>query len=82
MVVDEIAGQMVSLLFLAPTATTLVVGFVLFRVFDVWKPFPVRRAERLPGASGIMVDDLLAGAYANMLPQALRWGFTEWWGSG
>lgn len=81
-VVDEIAGQMVSLLFLAPTPTALAVAFVLFRVFDVWKPFPVRQVERLPGASGIMVDDLLAGAYANLLHQALRWGFPGWWGGG
>lgn len=81
-VIDEIAGQMVSLLFLAPDVTTLVIGFVLFRVFDIWKPFPVRRAEKLPGASGIMVDDLLAGAYANLVQQALRLGFPEWWGNG
>lgn len=81
-VVDEIAGQMVSLLFLVPTPSALVVAFVLFRVFDVWKPFPVRRVERLPGASGIMFDDLLAGAYANALQQALRWGFPGWWGGG
>jgi phosphatidylglycerophosphatase A len=81
-VIDEIAGQMVALLFLAPTPTALVVGFVLFRLFDIWKPFPVRRAERLPGGSGIMVDDLLAGIYANVLQQTLRWGFSGWWGSG
>jgi phosphatidylglycerophosphatase A len=81
-VVDEIAGQMVSLLCLAPTPTALAVAFILFRVFDVWKPFPVRQVEKLPGASGIMVDDLLAGAYANLLHQALRWGFPGWWGGG
>jgi len=79
-VIDEIAGQMVSLLFVVPTAPTLVAGFVLFRIFDIWKPFPVNRAERLPGASGIMTDDLLAGVYANLLLQALRWGFPGWWG--
>jgi phosphatidylglycerophosphatase A len=81
-VIDEIAGQMVSLLFLAPTATSLLLAFVLFRLFDVWKPFPVRRAERLPGASGIMTDDLLAGVYANAVHQTLRWAFPGWWGGG
>ena len=79
-VIDEIAGQMVSLLFLAPTLPTLVAGFALFRLFDIWKPFPVRRAESLPGASGIMADDLVAGVFSNLLIQALRWGFPGWWG--
>ncbi|MHC4429429.1 MAG: phosphatidylglycerophosphatase A family protein [Planctomycetota bacterium] len=78
-VIDEIAGQMVSLFFLAPTPRTLVIGFVLFRAFDIWKPFPIRRVERLPGASGIMADDLLAGVLANLVLHALRWGFPGWW---
>jgi len=42
----------------------LVAGFILFRVFDIWKPFPARRAELLPGGLGVMVDDWVAGAYA------------------
>jgi len=79
-VIDEVAGQMLALLFLAPGPTALAVGFVLFRLFDVWKPWPVRRAEKLPGASGIMADDLLAGIYANLVHHALRWGFPGWWG--
>ena len=65
-VIDEIAGQMVTLLFIAPTTTSLLVGFFLFRVFDVLKPFPARRLEALPGGSGIMADDLMAGVYANV----------------
>ncbi len=79
-VIDEVAGQFVSLLFLAPTPTALATGFVLFRLFDIWKPFPARNAERLPGASGIMSDDLVAGIYANVLHQALGWAFPGWWG--
>ncbi|HET7213446.1 MAG TPA: phosphatidylglycerophosphatase A [Terriglobia bacterium] len=64
-VIDEIAGQMVAFL-LVPHATwkVLMAGFVLFRVFDISKPFPAGRAERLPGGWGIMVDDVIAGAYA------------------
>ncbi|MGP8155690.1 MAG: phosphatidylglycerophosphatase A [Candidatus Acidiferrales bacterium] len=44
----------------------LLVGFILFRVFDIWKPFPARQAERLPGGWGIMADDWIAGIYAAM----------------
>jgi phosphatidylglycerophosphatase A len=53
----------------------LVAGFILFRVFDIWKPFPARRAELLPGGLGIMADDWVAGAYAALglwLIRALR----------
>lgn len=80
-VVDEIAGQMLSLLFLIPTSLTLISGFLMFRLFDIWKPFPIRRLERLPGASGIMADDLMAAVYANLLQRALIWGLPGWWGN-
>jgi phosphatidylglycerophosphatase A len=66
-VVDEIAGQMVTLAFLPPAPGVLALGFVLFRLFDVWKPWPARRLEDLPGGAGIMADDLAAGAYANLV---------------
>ena len=73
-VVDEIAGQMLSLLFVPLTAGTALAGFFLFRLFDILKPFPCRRLERLPGGSGIMADDLMAGLYANLVLLALvRW---------
>jgi phosphatidylglycerophosphatase A len=62
-VVDEIAGQMLTLLPVAPTPSALALGFFVFRVLDVLKPFPVRRLEALPGGSGIMADDLAAGVY-------------------
>jgi phosphatidylglycerophosphatase A len=64
-VIDEVAGQMVAFL-LVPHASwkLLLGGFLLFRVFDITKPFPAGRAERLPGGWGIMVDDVIAGAYA------------------
>ncbi len=66
-VVDEIAGQMLTLLFVTPTMSVLALGFVLFRVLDVWKPFPARRLEDLPGGSGIMADDLAVAIYANLI---------------
>jgi phosphatidylglycerophosphatase A len=47
------------------------VGFLLFRLFDIWKPFPARAAERLPGGLGVMADDLVAGVFANLGGQVL-----------
>jgi len=64
--IDEVAGMLVSLAWLPAHPEVAGVGFVLFRLFDIWKPFPARRAERLPGGLGVMADDLVAGAYANL----------------
>lgn len=63
-VIDEVVGQMVTLL-ARPRASWmwLLAGFLLFRAFDIIKPFPARRAERLRGGWGIMVDDGIAGIY-------------------
>jgi phosphatidylglycerophosphatase A len=72
-VIDEVAGMWVSLLFLPLTPVTAVAGFLLFRVLDVIKPAPARQLEHLPGGWGIMCDDLMAGVYANVL---LRIGLT------
>jgi len=68
-VVDEVAGQMISLLplVLVPVSTWavwVIVSFTLFRFFDIVKPYPARRMERLHGGLGIMCDDLVAGIYA------------------
>jgi phosphatidylglycerophosphatase A len=65
-VVDEVSGQMLTyLLALAPANWKyLLLGFILFRAFDIWKPFPARQAESLPGGWGIMADDWVAGTYA------------------
>jgi phosphatidylglycerophosphatase A len=72
-VVDEVAGQLITYLGLLTTATFalnwkyLLAGFILFRVFDIWKPFPARQAESLPGGLGIMADDWVAGLYAALV---------------
>jgi phosphatidylglycerophosphatase A len=65
-VVDEVAGQLITFLFLPwdSPAWVFAVGFVLFRVFDIWKPYPIRRLESLESGLGIMADDVLAGIYA------------------
>ncbi len=69
-VVDEVAGQMLTLLFVPLTWQVLLAGFLFFRVFDILKPFPAGALERLPGGAGIMADDLAAGIYGNLALQA------------
>lgn len=63
-VIDEVAGQWLTLLAAPAGWKTVLAGFILFRVFDIVKPFPVRRLERLPEGWGIVIDDLAAGVYA------------------
>lgn len=64
-VIDEVAGQWLTLLVLPLNLTSFAIGFVLFRLFDIWKPWPVRWAERRYGGGfGIMIDDVLAALYA------------------
>jgi phosphatidylglycerophosphatase A len=67
-VVDEVSGQMFTYLFAVAHGSWkyLLLGFILFRVFDIWKPFPARQAESLPGGWGIMADDWVAGIYAGI----------------
>ncbi|MCA1815927.1 MAG: phosphatidylglycerophosphatase A [Acidobacteria bacterium] len=68
-VIDEVAGQLLTFLFVpwgAP-AWLIFAGFVAFRLFDIWKPYPVRRLEALETGLGIMADDVLAGLYAAAL---------------
>jgi phosphatidylglycerophosphatase A len=71
-VVDEVAGMTLSVLTLPLTPTVLAVGFVLFRVLDVVKPFPAGRSQRMRGGAGVMVDDLIAGFYTLLALSASR----------
>ncbi len=66
-VIDEIAGMLMTFLLIGLNIKIVVIGFFLFRVFDILKPFPVRNMERLPRGWGVMTDDLLAGVYANLV---------------
>ncbi|HKV92976.1 MAG TPA: phosphatidylglycerophosphatase A [Candidatus Angelobacter sp.] len=68
-VIDEVAGQMIALIGVPVHWKYLLAGFILFRSFDITKPFPLRRLERLPGGTGIMLDDVGAGLYALVLLQ-------------
>ncbi|MCR4817430.1 MAG: phosphatidylglycerophosphatase A [Fretibacterium sp.] len=69
-IIDEVAGMWLSVLFLPHSF--LLGGFLLFRVLDILKPFPICRMERLPGGWGIMADDIVGGLMANLILQALN----------
>jgi phosphatidylglycerophosphatase A len=66
-VVDEVAGMTLAVLTLPLTPAVLIAGFLLFRVFDIVKPYPANALQRLPGGVGVMIDDLVAGLYALLL---------------
>lgn len=68
-VIDEVCGYFVSLLFLPKTYLTVIMAFFLFRFFDILKPPPVRHFERIKGGLGVMLDDVFAGVYANIVIQ-------------
>jgi len=71
-VIDEVAGMLLSVILLPPTIPVLVTAFLLFRLFDIWKPFPARESQALTGGMGVMVDDLVAGVYALVLVLGAR----------
>lgn len=70
-VIDEVAGQVIALIAVPLAWQTFLAGFILFRVFDILKPPPVRQLERLPEGTGIMLDDVAAGIYALVVMQLL-----------
>jgi phosphatidylglycerophosphatase A len=75
-VIDEVAGQWIALIGAPLAWKSFVVGFILFRMFDILKPPPVRQLERLPEGTGIVLDDVGAGLYALAVMQLLlRSGF-------
>ena len=70
-VIDEVAGQWITLFFAPVSWKTLLAGFILFRGFDIVKPPPVRQLEKLPSGTGIVLDDVAAGVYALAVMQLL-----------
>ena len=73
-VIDEVAGQWIALIAVRPDWQHAALALVLFRLFDIWKPWPIRRLEALPAGTGIMLDDVAAGALALAVGLALaRW---------
>ena len=74
-VIDEVAGQLIALIGVPIAWKSFLAGFILFRVFDILKPPPVRQLERLPEGTGIVLDDVAAGIYAlAMMQLLLHWG--------
>jgi phosphatidylglycerophosphatase A len=69
-VIDEVVGMLITLAFVPVGVTGAIVGFVVFRILDVVKPWPARGLERLPGGFGIVLDDVMAGVYGNIV----MWG--------
>jgi phosphatidylglycerophosphatase A len=70
-VIDEVAGQLIALIAVPLAWKTFLAGFILFRVFDIVKPPPVRQLEKLPEGTGIVLDDVAAGLYALAVMQLL-----------
>jgi phosphatidylglycerophosphatase A len=70
-VIDEVAGMLVTMLFVPVNLYFLLAGLVLFRFFDIVKPLYIRRMEALPAGTGVMMDDVLAGVYANIVLQVI-----------
>ena len=70
-VIDEVAGQLIALIAVPLRWQYVLASFILFRGFDILKPPPLRQLEKLPGGSGIMLDDVGAGVYANIVVQIL-----------
>lgn len=66
-VIDEVLGMWITMLFVPFTWLNLLIGFVLFRFFDIAKPLGVRKMENLGGGLGVMADDMLAGIYSNIV---------------
>lgn len=75
-VIDEVAGQLIAFIAAPVTWKSLLLGFILFRGFDIVKPWPIRKLERLPEGTGIVIDDVGAGLYALAVMQiVLRLGW-------
>ena len=70
-IIDEVAGQWITLIAVPVAWKSLLVGFILFRGFDIFKPPPIRRIETLPGGFGIVLDDVAAGIYASIMMHLL-----------
>jgi len=72
-VIDEVSGMLLSLIFIPYDIKLVIMSFILFRILDALKPFPLDRLQSLTGSTGIMSDDIVAGLYTNIILQvALR----------
>jgi phosphatidylglycerophosphatase A len=74
-IIDECAGQLVTFLFIPLSLKTLVLGFFLFRFFDIVKPYPIHKFEALDGSLGITMDDVAAGVFSNITLIVILWAY-------
>jgi phosphatidylglycerophosphatase A len=77
-VIDEVAGMLITMLLIPVTVTSVFAGFLVFRALDIVKPWPARRLERLPGGFGIMADDVMAAVYGNLVMHGLTFVAAGW----
>ncbi len=77
-VIDEVVGMLITLAFIPVGWSAALAGFVLFRIFDVIKPYPARRFESLHGGLGVMADDAMAAVYANLSLRFVMWLVPAW----
>ena len=77
-VIDEVVGMLITLAFIPVGWSAALAGFVLFRIFDVLKPFPAGRLESLHGGLGVMADDAMAAIYANLSLRLVMWLLPAW----
>lgn len=77
-VIDEVAGMLITLALLPVSLTGVLLGFLLFRVFDVVKPWPAAQLEHLHGGFGIMLDDVFAGIYSYLVLRLCMWLVPAW----
>jgi len=77
-VIDEVVGMLITLAFITVGWSAALAGFVLFRIFDVIKPFPAGRLESLHGGLGVMADDAMAAVYANLSLRVVMWLWPAW----
>jgi phosphatidylglycerophosphatase A len=77
-VLDEVVGMLITLAFIPVGVAGALAGFVLFRIFDVVKPYPAGRLEQLHGGLGVMADDAMAAVYANLSLRLLIWLLPAW----
>ena len=78
-VIDEVVGMLITLALLPVNATGAIVGFLVFRIFDVIKPWPSGGFEKLPGGLGVMADDGMAAIYGNLVMRGLIWLLPVGW---
>jgi len=76
-VIDEVIGFLITMLWVSKTIGFVIIGFFLFRFFDILKPFPIRRLEKgFKGGFGVVLDDVVAGVYANIVLQIISYYLT------